>query len=167
MNEQESIANGRGKWSTIGIPHKDWDCIEIEDLGEPSLICEMCETQTIRYVHHMQHLNFSKVLRVGCVCAGNMEGNLSEAQKRENGMKSRTGKKKRWLSRKWKISAKGNEYLIADGYVVTIFEKAGELKASIKEKDGDQVIWSRRKYTTINEIKLSSFDYITRLLSDK
>lgn len=164
MTEQESIEKGHGKWSLRGVPHKGWVCVEVEDLGEPATVCEMCETQTIRYVHYMQHSAYEHILRVGCICAGKMEGNLAEAQRRDDTMKSRAGKRQRWLNRRWKISAKGNEYIIAEGYIVTIFRKDGDWKASIKEKDGDRTIWSRRKYQTISEIKLASFDYITKLL---
>jgi len=40
-----------GKWSQAGVPHRGWTCVDIDDLGEPSATCEMCETQEIRYVH--------------------------------------------------------------------------------------------------------------------
>jgi hypothetical protein len=41
-------------------------------------VCEMCESQTIRYVQHMEHPDYPDVLKVGCICAGHMEENLSE-----------------------------------------------------------------------------------------
>lgn len=166
MTENESIEKGHGKWSLHGVPHKGWSCIEVEDLGEPALVCEMCETQTIRYVHFMQHPAYEHILRAGCVCAGKMEGNLDKAQRREDNMKSRAGKRQRWLGRKWKKSVKGNEYIISEGYIETIFGKEGDWKACIKEKDSDRTIWSRRKYKTIHEIKLASFDYITKLIAE-
>ena len=43
---------GTGKWSQAGVPHKGWIWVDIEDLGEPSATCEMCETQEIRYVQY-------------------------------------------------------------------------------------------------------------------
>lgn len=53
MNEENHIHNKHGKWSQKNIPHKDWTCIDIEDTGELSTTCEMCESQSIRYVHYM------------------------------------------------------------------------------------------------------------------
>lgn len=81
--EEEVVAAKRGKWSVAGVPHKGWICVDIEDLGEPSSECEMCESQTIRYVHHMQHPDYPGVLQVSCVCAGHMEGNLAASRARK------------------------------------------------------------------------------------
>jgi hypothetical protein len=39
-------ARPRGKWSDPEIPRKGWECIDFEDLDEPSDTCEMCEFQT-------------------------------------------------------------------------------------------------------------------------
>lgn len=66
----ETTSRATGKWSQPGVPHKGWTCLDIEDLGEPSATCEMCEAQEIRYVHHMEHPNYSGSLGCGCVCAG-------------------------------------------------------------------------------------------------
>lgn len=106
-NEEQLVAHKRGKWSVPDVPHKGWQCVDIEDLGEPQVECEMCESQTIRFVHHMEHPSYSGSLAVGCVCAGHMEGSVSAACDREATMRSRSGKRSRWLSRVWKISAKG------------------------------------------------------------
>ncbi len=105
--EESCVAAGRGKWSQAGVPHSGWQCVEIEDRGEPLAKCEMCESQTIRYIHYMEHLGYPQILEVGCVCAGHMEGDISAARTRESSMKSRAGKRARWLTRKWRISAKG------------------------------------------------------------
>jgi hypothetical protein len=110
MDENNAIRQKKGKWSEKGVPHKDWTCIDIEDLGEPLLTCEMCDSQIIRYVHYMSHPNYATELKVGCDCAGHMEGNLLNAHKRDNVLKSRSAKRKRWLTRKWQISQSGNEY---------------------------------------------------------
>ncbi|GHV31592.1 hypothetical protein AGMMS4952_20620 [Spirochaetia bacterium] len=66
MDENYYFENRRGKWSDKGVPHKGWKCIDIEDLGEPSLTCEMCESQEIRYVHYMKHPGYKDILKVGC-----------------------------------------------------------------------------------------------------
>ena len=73
-----------GKWTQPGVPHKGWVCVDIEDLGSPDHICEMCEIQDVRYVHVMEHANYAETLRVGCICAGHMEENLVGARLRED-----------------------------------------------------------------------------------
>jgi len=163
-DEERSVASGRGKWSESGVPHKGWHCVDIEDLGKPKVQCEMCESQTIRYVHYMEHQNYENVLEVGCVCAGNMEGNLVAAKHRETTMKSRASKRKRWLSRKWKISAKGNPWLITDGYRITVYERGNGWAATVVN---DQVFHSRRNYKSEDLAKLWAFDFITKILSPK
>jgi hypothetical protein len=76
-----------GKWSQAGVPHRGWSCVSMEDLGEPSEICEMCESQEIRYVHIMSHPEFHEELRCGVVCAGHMAEALSAAREREKEFK--------------------------------------------------------------------------------
>ncbi|KXV03645.1 hypothetical protein AD929_00560 [Gluconobacter potus] len=163
--EEEFIRHQRGKWSMTGVPHKGWTCVDIEDLGEPQTECEMCESQTIRYVHHMEHPDYSGGLTVGCVCAGHMEGSLVAAREREATMRSRTGKRARWLSRVWKTSAKGNPTIKADGFRVTVYERGGGYAATIAAVDGSRVQHARRNFPTVSRAKLAAFDHITRLLS--
>jgi hypothetical protein len=165
LKEEDLVSSRRGKWSAAGVPHKGWVCVDIEDLGEPSAECEMCESQTIRYVHHMEHSSYPTVLQVGCICAGHMEGDLIASRAREASMKSRTGKRNRWLSRAWKISAKGNPHIKADGYRVTVYPRDAAWACTIAAVDGSTLQHSRRNFKTIGEAKLAAFDHITRLLS--
>ena len=163
--EDELVASRRGKWSKPGVPHKGWQCVDIEDLGEPSAECEMCESQTIRYVHHMEHPQYEQVLAVGCVCAGHMEGDMSASREREASMKSRAGKRNRWTSRAWKLSSKGNSYITADGYRVTVYPRGGGFACTVAAVDQTRVQHSRRNFKTISEAQLAAFDQITKLLS--
>ena len=163
--EEQLVANRRGKWSAAGVPHRGWHCVDIEDLGEPQAECEMCESQTIRYVHHMEHPDYGDVLEVGCVCAGHMEGSVAAAQDREASMRSRSSKRARWLGRVWKTSAKGNPTIKADGYRVTVYARGQGYGATIAAVDGSAVQHARRNFPTINQAKLAAFDHITRLLT--
>lgn len=163
--EEELVASGRGKWSKAGVPHKGWQCLDIEDLGEPLIECGMCESQTIRYVHHMKHPNYPEILEVGCICAGHMEGDVTAARTREASMRSRAGKRKRWLSRRWKISTKGNPWIKADGFRVTVYPRGGGWGTTISSEDDKLVQHSRRYYHTEDQAKLAAFDQITRLLA--
>jgi hypothetical protein len=164
-HEEQLVASGRGKWSKPGVPHRGWRCVDIEDLGSPQVECEMCESQTIRYVHYMQHPDFAEVLGVGCICAGHMEGDIAKARSREASMRSRTGKRKRWVSRQWRISANGNPWIRADGYRVTIFPRGGGWATAVSSEDECLVRYSRRNYPSQEEAKLAAFDCITGRLS--
>lgn len=163
-SESKFIAGGRGKWSQAGVPHRGWSCVDIEDLGEPTKTCGMCESQIIRYVHFMEHPDYPDVLEAGCVCAGHMEENVAAAKDREDRVKSRTGKRKRWLSRKWKTSRRGNRWIAADGFRVTIYEKGLSWGATVAAEDNSLVRHSRKQYSTPEQAKLAAFDLITVLL---
>jgi hypothetical protein len=77
-----------GKWSQPGDPHKGWECIGTDDTGSPpSHLCEMCESMLCRFVHSMWHSNYPDVLECGCICSGNMSGDLDAARQCESQLK--------------------------------------------------------------------------------
>lgn len=123
MNDAETrhIAEGRGKWSQVGVPHSGWHCVETEDLEEPLEICEMCEVQQIRYVHVMTHPEFPEPLRCGCICAGHMEQDRAAAVFRERELKSVAARRQRWLKRTWRTSHRGNEFLNVGDFNIAVF----------------------------------------------
>jgi len=166
MSEERLVAAGRGKWSQAGVPHRGWTCVDIEDLGRPLRSCEMCESQIIRHVHFMEHPDNPEVLEVGCICAGHMEGDLVAAERREAGMRSRAGKRSRWLSRKWRVSAKGNDWLTADGYRIVVWPREEGWAATVSDDADSFATHSRRTYPTCDQAKLAAFDYITRREAD-
>jgi hypothetical protein len=166
IDEEKIVAARRGKWSEAGVPHKGWVCVDIEDLGEPDITCEMCETTQIRYVHYMEHADYPDALQVGCICAGHMQQDLAAARAREASMKSRASKRKRWLSRTWRMSAKGNPTVKADGYRVTVYARGAGFGATIAPLDNSPVIHARKNYPTEEQAKLAAFDHITRLLAN-
>jgi hypothetical protein len=168
QTEAQLVASLRGKWSHRGVPHRGWICIYVEDLGKPQTVCEMCESQPIRYVHHMQHREYPDILSVGCVCAGNMEGDIGAARKREGVMQSRAGKRKRWLTRKWRISSKGNPWIRSDGYRIIVYRRgAGWAWAyTIVAEENDLVRHSRTNHRSLDSAKLAAFDHLTRLISN-
>lgn len=165
MKEEEfNVKNKRGKWSKINVPHKGWHCFDIEDQESLDQICEMCESQSIRYIHYMKHENYPEILTVGCICAGYMEENLIRAKSRDSLMRSRTSKRKRFLSKNWKIFQKGNYYIKTEGFIVTIFPERGKWKASIKEENSSFTKFSRRTYIDQDSAKLAAFDAITAII---
>jgi hypothetical protein len=169
MSEENYVKKNFGKWSQKDVPHKGWICIDIEDFDEPTSLCEMCESKYVRYVHYMKHPNYKDILGVGCVCAGNMEENICHAKKRDDFMKSRSNKRKKWINhRSWKISKNGNPFIKADGYIVVMVDHNSYWNASIKKEKTkiDKWEWLPRRFDSINTAKLAAFDYVTKLLAD-
>src|ERR1017187_6193155 len=93
----------------------------------------MCEFQTIRYVHVMQHRDCSAPLRCGCDCAGKMSGDCEAAEQRERLAKNFASRRARWLDRNWKTSVKGNAYLKTDGFLITVFSHDSRWKACVAD----------------------------------
>ena len=164
MSEEELVAHRRGKWSLAGVPHRGWTCVDIEDLGAPSVECQMCESQTIRFVHHMEHSDYPDVLEVGCVCSGHMEGDIAASRAREASMKSRAAKRARWVSRAWKISSKGYPHITAEGFRITVYPRGERWACTVAALDNSIVQHARRNYKTQAHAKLAAFDHMTRLL---
>lgn len=156
--EEKDIARGSGKWSQEGVPHRGWTCTGIEDLGSPDVICEMCESQTIRYVHYMKHPNYDEELGVGCICAGNMEQDYEAATNRERSLKNVAQRRRNWLNRSWKISSKGNPYLNTDGFNIVLYKQSGKWHGVITNRMTDEKLKSRRSYATLEKAKLAVFD---------
>jgi hypothetical protein len=157
-----------GKWAQAGVPHKGWTCVDVEDLEHPDAICEMCETQEIRYVHWMTHPDYPGELGVGCVCAEKMEDDYTGPRKRETALRSSAARRKRWLTRNWRISARGNPYLNTGGLNITIFPNAdGTWGGRIEERATRRSVSARRKYTSEDRAKLAAFDAMIFLKSNR
>ena len=155
MNE---TSRQTGKWSQPGVPHKGWSCIDIEDLGEPSATCEMCETQEIRYVHHMQHPEYPDVLGCGCVCAGHMESDYEGARQREKAVRNASARRRKWLTRDWRVSRNGNPFLNADGYNIVVYPAGQGWGFRVSNRSTDKNLVSRRVLTSMDAAKLRAFD---------
>jgi hypothetical protein len=154
------MTEGTGKWCVPGVPHKGWECVDIDDLEKPCFVCEMCEVQVIRYVHHMAHTDYPDVLRTGCICAGYMEQDLVGARRREASFKSRRAN---WLRRHWRVSANGNEFLnTADGFNVVVFQKGALWHARFLDKATGYTRFSERHYVSPSAVKLAAFDAIIK-----
>jgi hypothetical protein len=136
---------GRGKWSDPGVPHRGWECSGVDDLGEDPVnwqTCEMCESQEIRYVHTMVHIDYPSWLECGCVCAGNMEGSVNHARARERrykaGAKRRSDRLIAWSNpATWNRSQRGNYWRKDHGYVATLFQQGPQWKWVISNDHND------------------------------
>jgi hypothetical protein len=153
-----------GKWIQIGVPKRNWVCLDVEDRGIQDLKCQMCEREVVRYVHTMSHSHYRAFLKVGCICAGHMEGdeNAVAAKERESYLRSRTQRRAKWLDLGWKFSAKGNSYLKTrsnsndnkNHLIVITKSRFGSFSASIDNQ------FLNAWYQTEDEAKLAAFDYL-------
>jgi hypothetical protein len=149
-----------GKWSQPDVPHKGWECVGIDDLEEPSAICEMCEAQEIRFVHHMEHPEYPGTLACGCICAGNMEENYDAARNRESGLRNLASRRTRWLSRCWRTSRSDNAYLNVDGYNVVVFQTGDRWSFLIRDMETGKSVKARKTYDTETSAMLRTFDAV-------
>lgn len=167
MIDDEIPANARGKWAQRGVPHKGWSCISTRDLheeGEDYATCEMCESQTIRYVHTMVHADYPEALDCGCDCAGYMEGSVERARERDAGMKRRSARRQKFPDRKgWKTSAKGNPRIVVDGYNCVIRKGRGGYTVGAQRPGSNAWHNGERPYPTLREAQIGCFDLIEQL----
>ena len=164
-------ANARGKWSQLGVPHRDWQCIATRDLHEQSeeyIVCEMCESQTIRFVHTMKHPVYPRILDCGCDCADYMEGSTGRAKRRDADMRRKAGRRKRFPDRKaWKVSRKGNPYIKVDGFRCIVARQRKGFCVGIWPPLAQRPTWGSKKYGTVREAQVACFDALDFMKSRK
>ena len=148
----------RGKWSQPSVPKRGWTCVEVEDLEQPSQLCEMCESTEIRYVHHMEHPGYPETLAVGCVCAEHLEQDYVQPREREKRLKNSARRRKSWIDRVWKVSAKGNTYINTDGFNITVFLQAGSWKLVISNRETGKSQPGRKSYETKEAAQAAGFN---------
>jgi hypothetical protein len=142
-----------------GVPHRGWECVDIEDLGAPDAVCKMCEVQEIRYVHEMWHPDYG-TLHVGCICAGHMEQDVAGARRRETEFKKQNMRRKNWLRREWHVSANGNHFLNVNNFNVVVFRKGRTWGARFVHEPTGYTRFSQRPYATEHAAMLAAFDAI-------
>ncbi|MEF9893763.1 MAG: hypothetical protein RR738_10565 [Anaerorhabdus sp.] len=159
-------------WDIKGVPHKGWTCVGMIDLGEDAADmdfetrraelyeeCEMCNQEGIRYVHIMEHPQYDRQLRVGCVCAEKMENDYFAPRDRENALKNRHSRKINFLKRDWQYRANGNLVLKYKGRYITIMQSKYNQSEYGVAYDNDY-IWryQGRKIRDIRTAKLVAFE---------
>lgn len=149
--------NETNLWKRSDVPHSGWVCTGITDLGEPVGTCGMCGHQIIRYVHHMHHPEYGS-LGVGCICAGQMEGDPEAARRREREFKNRAARRATFEKKKWSRSRNGNLYTkIAGRHVVLFHDKERSVwRYSI---DGT---FSKSAFSAKEKAALAAFDEINK-----
>lgn len=158
-----------GKWSEAGVPHRGWEVVECFKLEDREQLCEMCERQHVMFVHVMRHENYHDDLRVGCVCAGHMEEDMSAAHQREVQFRNRSKRRANWLNRKWKRSvySAGSQVLRTDGMQITVYPSGNHWAAAISHRASGHRRHSKLFYKTADEAKLAAFDVMMDWLKRK
>ena len=120
------------RWSKAEIPHKGWEYIGMEDVGEnvphgeliPYEQCEMCGHERIRYIHLLKHPHYyNKEIRVGCDCASKMTCDYTTPQERERNLKNRINRRKNFMKQEWyRKHETGNYTLRYKGEQITIMK---------------------------------------------
>jgi hypothetical protein len=148
----------RGKWSQAGVPKRGWTCIGVEDLEEPSQLCDMCESIEIRYAHLMEHPDYRETLSVGCICAEHMEEDYVRPREREKKLKGAARRRKTWANRTWRRSVKGNSYINTDGFNITVFQNGKTWALGISNRDTGSTQKGKKSYPTEAAAKAAGFD---------
>lgn len=161
-SKRSSRHTDRGKWSEAGVPHRGWSCTDVEDLGEPDRICEMCEGPTVRYVHYMEHPDYPETLAVGCVCAEHMSEDYVNPRAREKRLRTRARRRNSWDKRSWNISQRGNSYLNTEGYNLTIFsgrdDEGAFYSLRVTNRVSGQSQQGNSRYQSEDEAKRAALD---------
>lgn len=154
-------SGGNGLWNDPTVPKTGWACTGVSDYGPNSdFLCQMCEHQRIRYVHRMVHPDYPRTLDVGCVCAGNMEGDVEAAKTREREFKNKQIRRENFHTRKWRISARGSSFINVNGHHVVLCKSKfdGRWKYAL---DG---VFCQTNYLSRSEAVDAAFEALDRLI---
>ena len=71
------------------LPESGWDCVHVEDYGEATQHCEMCDNERVRSVHVMQHSELPLTARMGRAVSARYAGDPALPKLREKNLKNR------------------------------------------------------------------------------
>ena len=143
-----------------------WRPVRAADLrlvGQEPGTCDRCGRHDLRFLHTIVHLDGGQ-LQVGSECARRLCSDYSPKLE-EAKMRSLWDRRARWLTRKWRLSKKGNEYIT---FVhermkvhVTIFSYAYRPWLwSYLVVVGREEHFSPEKFASSDVAKLAAFDWI-------
>jgi hypothetical protein len=119
-------------WDQKSLPHKGWDCINVEDLQEATHTCQMCGKEEIRHVFHLEHPEGHSVA-VGCECAGHLTEQYQRMRELNKQSQSLANKKK---YHKTKIEKIKQEWFEKDWYLQhgTMYRVSKDILGKIEKK---------------------------------
>jgi hypothetical protein len=152
----EIAGQGSGKWAQPGVPHKGWRCVDIEDLGEPSATCEMCEAQEIRYVHHMEHPSYP----LGAVACA--PGTWTTTTKARGSGKRRCATPGRGVNAGLPVTgvrhATAIRSLMPTGYNIVVYRAGRAWGFRVTNRKSSEAVSSRLPLPSFDVAKLRAFD---------
>ena len=160
------------RWNKADIPHKGWEYIGMEDLGEdvypgdpiPYEQCEMCGKEKIRYVHLLKHPDYDGKIRVGCDCASKMICDYVTPQERERNLKNRVNRRKNFMKQEWyRKPETGNYTLRYKGDYITIMKSKFGPGWGIIYKGKQQWEYHGRKITDFDTARTVAFNLFDEL----
>lgn len=97
-----------------------------------------------------------------------MEGDYDRPLKRERALKNAAQRRRRWLSRKWRTSVRGNSFLNTDGMNIAVFQRRpGVWSGRITDRITESELISKRRYVTEETAKLAAFDTMIFLKEER
>ena len=159
------------RWNKADIPHKGWEYIGMEDLGEDIHYgeevqyeqCDMCGYERIRYVHILKHRDVSQEFRVGRDCASRMIEDYVNPEQNERELRNRANRRKNFLKQEWRYMVQtGNYTLRYKGENITIVK--GEFGSwGVVFQGNWRWDYKGRKMNDIDTAKLIAFDLFDQL----
>lgn len=149
-------------WKEPGLPHAGWTWRAMEDLEEPTEICQMCNNEGIRYVHILEHPQYRGVLRVGCQCAEKLQADYVNPKKREANLKNKASRRETFMKQNWLSRGNGNYTLRYKGYVITIVRpqvSSGNFGVALaNQKSWEKGISEIRTFDEARKVAFEMFD---------
>jgi len=147
-------------WNDVHFPKDEWSFVGIDDTGpiklqEPPIMCGMCGTKQIRYVHNIVHSTQGK-LGVGCECASHLLGEDSEKCKRREKFSQ-----KKWVAVQSTTEAHKTSIKVKKAGVSTTYNlKVWRFYGWCLSINGHQVIGN---YKTLDGAKYGGFEQVCQL----
>jgi hypothetical protein len=118
-----------------GMLRKGWVLRTTADNGTVTFSCENCGYSHVRYVHELRNEKADRQVRVGRVCAEHLTQDFATPRLRERALKTRAGRRMRWPTLNWRLSANRNLYLKKAGMIVVLRRgSTGGWAASLQAK---------------------------------
>ncbi len=164
------------RWDKAEIPHKGWQYIGVEDLGEHAeaggLIdyeqCEMCGNERIRYVHLLEHPDYNGEIRVGCVCASKMIDDYIDPKESERELRNRANRKINFMKREWRFKPDtGNYTLRYKGNYITIMKSKFNSNWGVIFKGEYLWDYNGKKITDLHSAKNVAFNLFDELYESR
>lgn len=147
------------RWKDPLFPKENWTYLECEDLDEDEenwILCEMCGSKLIRYVHKYKHES-GLYIKCGCCCGKILEKkSQSEALLRQKRLINKNKLKKAWQNKKWKNLENGNIYLVVKRIKILIYKTKNIFKINVEVFQ--KILIGTKEFETLEEAISKSWE---------